>query len=350
MFVSTRILIWVDDTSALAPDGPVDPGHLGRSGPRKTLADGKVWDFGAFLSSNGEATAHLPRRPTQTIVTATTTSVDKVAPPSIDLQGEATSPVHLVKEVWQARQLMLILARKEFHVRYRRAAFGLLWAIGLPLLQSAVMAVVFSKVAKIGHAPHYPIFILSGMTAWVYFTAVLTVGSTAVVDGADISSRVYFPRILMPLVQVATGLYGFVITLVITLILCPLLGAPLGTSLVLLVPGTLLLIALTTGFCLVDSALHVYFRDVRYMVTAAVIVWFYVTPIIYPSSDAPHVLRSLINLNPMTGVVDLFHAGLLGTSGGLGFPVLVSCLWTAGLLVVGIGLHCRFNRVFADRL
>jgi lipopolysaccharide transport system permease protein len=283
-------------------------------------------------------------------VTATTTSIDTVRTPSIDLQGEATSPVRLAKEVWQARQLMVILARKEFHVRYRRAAFGLLWAIGLPLLQSAVMALVFSKVAKIGHAPHYAIFILSGMTAWVYFTAVLTVGSTAVVDGTDISSRVYFPRILMPLVQVVTGLYGFVITLVITLALCPLLGAGLGSSLVILVPGTILLIALTAGFCLVDSALHVYFRDVRYIVTAAVIVWFYVTPIIYPSTDAPHILRSFINLNPMTGVVDLFHAGLLGTSGGLGFPVLVSCLWTVGLLAVGIALHCRFNRVFADRL
>jgi lipopolysaccharide transport system permease protein len=290
---------------------------------------------------------------TATTAKATATSVDAVdgaGPPSIDLQGEATSPVRLAKEVWQARQLMLILARKEFHVRYRRAAFGLLWAIGLPLLQSAVMALVFSKVAKIGHAPHYAIFILSGMTAWVYFTAVLTVGSTAVVDGTDISSRVYFPRILMPLVQVVTGLYGYVITLVITLILCPLLGAGLGTSLVLLVPATFLLIALTTGFCLVASALHVYFRDVRYIVTAAVIVWFYVTPIIYPASDAPHVLRSFINFNPMTGVVDLFHAGLLGTSENLGFPVLVSCLWTAALLVVGIGLHCRFNRVFADRL
>jgi lipopolysaccharide transport system permease protein len=287
---------------------------------------------------------------TTATATAADTSIDSVRAPSIDLQGEATSPTHLAKEVWRARQLMVILARKEFHVRYRRAAFGLLWAIGLPLLQSAVMALVFSKVAKIGHAPHYPIFILSGMTAWVYFTAVLTVGSTAVVDGTDISSRVYFPRILMPLVQVVTGLYGFVITLVITLALCPLLGAGLGSSLVILVPGALLLIALTAGFCLVDSALHVYFRDVRYIVTAAVIVWFYVTPIIYPATDAPHILRSFINLNPMTGVVDLFHAALLGTSGGLGFPVLVSCLWTIGLLVVGIGLHCRFNRVFADRL
>ena len=281
---------------------------------------------------------------------ATTTSAAGGRAPSIDLHGEATSPIHLAQEVWRARQLMIILARKEFHVRYRRAAFGLLWAIGLPLLQSAVMAVVFSKVAKIGHAPHYAIFILSGMTAWVYFTAVLTVGSTAVVDGTDISSRVYFPRILMPLVQVVTGLYGFVITLVITLALCPLLGAGLGSSLVILVPGSLLLIALTAGFCLVDSALHVYFRDVRYIVTAAVIVWFYVTPIIYPANDAPHVLRSFINLNPMTGVVDLFHAGLLGTSADLGFPVLVSCLWAVGLLVAGVALHCRFNRVFADRL
>lgn len=282
--------------------------------------------------------------------TATPTSIDTAVPPSIDLRGEATSPAVLAREVWKARQLLVILARKEFHVRYRRASFGLLWAIGLPLLQSAVMAVIFSKVARIGHAPHYPIFILSGMVAWISFTAMLAPGSTAVVDGTEMSSRVDFPRILLPLAQVGTGLYGFVITLAITVALCPLLGAGLGASLLLLVPATLLLIALTVGFCLVNSAAHVYFRDVRYVVSAAVIVWFYITPIIYPTVDAPHPLRVFINLNPMTGVVDLFHSALLGTPGDFGLPVLVTCLWTLGLLICGIGLHCRYNRVFADRL
>jgi ABC-type polysaccharide/polyol phosphate export permease len=282
--------------------------------------------------------------------TDATTTIPSLAPLTVDLRGEATSPAALARDVWRSRQLMVILTRKEFHVRYRRAAFGLLWAIGLPLVQSAVMAIVFSKVAKIGHAPHYAIFILSGMTAWLFFTTVLTPGSTAVVDGTDLSSRVYFPRILLPLVQVFTGLYGFVITLAIALVLCPLLGAGLGVSLLLLLPATLLLVLFTASLCLVNSATHVYFRDVRYMVSAAVIVWFYLTPVIYPAVDAPHPLRILINLNPMTGIVDLFHAGLIGTSGGIGLPLLISCLWTIGLLVVGIGLHCRFNRVFADLL
>jgi ABC-type polysaccharide/polyol phosphate export permease len=279
-----------------------------------------------------------------------TAAIDPIAPLSIDLRGEATSPAALARDVWRSRQLMVILTRKEFHVRYRRASFGLLWAIGLPLMQSAVMALVFTKIARIGHAPHYAIFILSGMTVWLFFTAVLAPGSTAVVDGTDLSSRVYFPRILLPLVQVATGLYGFVITLVIALILCPLLGAGLGESLLLLVPASLLLVTFTAALCLVNSAVHVYFRDVRYMVSAALIVWFYVTPIIYPAVDAPHPLRVLIDLNPMTGIVDLFHAALLGMTGDLGFPVLVSCVWTVALLVLGIGLHCRFNRVFADLL
>jgi ABC-type polysaccharide/polyol phosphate export permease len=283
-------------------------------------------------------------------ITDPTTTIEPIAPLSIDLRGEATSPVALARDVWRSRQLMVILTRKEFHVRYRRAAFGLLWAIGLPLVQSAVMAIIFSKVAKIGHAPHYAIFILSGMVAWLFFTTVLAPGSTAVVDGTDLSSRVYFPRILLPLVQVATGLYGFVITLAIALVLCPLLGARLGVSLLLLVPASLLLVTFTAALCLVNSATHVYFRDVRYMVSAALIVWFYLTPIIYPAVDAPHPLRILINLNPMTGIIDLFHAGLIGMTADLGIAVLISCIWAFGLLVVGIGLHCRFNRVFADLL
>ena len=327
------------------------------SGNEKNPGRGQGWRLWTVLPpSRGRSDSTLgPDNPLAPIVTATATapsnSIDSVREPSIDLQGEATSPVHLAKEVWRARQLMVILARKEFHVRYRRAAFGLLWAIGLPLLQSAVMAIVFSKVAKIGHAPHYAIFILSGMTAWVYFTAVLTAGSTAVVDGTDISSRVYFPRILMPLVQVVTGLYGFVITLVITLALCPLLGAGLGSSLVILVPGALLLIALTAGFCLVDSALHVYFRDVRYIVTAAVIVWFYVTPIIYPADRRAPRPAQLHQPQPddrrRRPLPRRAARHVVGASGSRSWCRACgpsACSSSASRL------HCRFNRVFADRL
>lgn len=247
----------------------------------------------------------------------------------------------------------MILARKEFHVRYRRASFGILWAVALPLLQSLVMAVVFSKVAHVRTTglPSYGAFVLTGMAPWTYFTIVLVAGSTAIVDNTDLSSKVYFPRPLLPLTQVLTALYGYGVTLAIVIALCPLLHVSLGVSALLVVPGTLLMIALACGFVLVSSALHVYFRDVKYLVSAAFLVWMYVTPIIYTPADAPGVLRSVIDVNPMTGVVDLFHAATVGHHGySLGIPLLVTALWTLALIVGGVLLQCRYNRVFADLL
>lgn len=274
------------------------------------------------------------------------------APPNIDLHGEATSPRRLALEIWNARELLVILARKEFHVRYRRASFGILWAIALPLLQSLVMAIVFSRVAHVGHAGvhSYGALVLTGMVPWTYFVVALSAGSTAVVDNTDLSSKVYFPRALLPLMQVGTALYGYAVTLVIVLVICPLLHVSLGVATLLLIPGTLLMLALTAGFVLVASALHVYFRDIRYVVSASLIVWMYITPIVYTAADTPGVLRKVINLNPVTGVVDVFRAGTVGHVGPMSRPLEVTAIWTVGLLLVGTVLHCRFNRVFADLL
>jgi lipopolysaccharide transport system permease protein len=285
-----------------------------------------------------------------TATTATAGEALASSAPRFDLRSERTSPLLLAKELWAARQLLVILARKEFHVRYRRASFGMLWALGLPLLQSLVMAVVFSHIVRVHNAPHYAVFILSGMTAWIFFVTALSAGSTAIVDNSDLSSKVYFPRLLLPLAQIGTALYGFVITVGILLVLSPILHVGLGLHTLWLIPASVLLIAVAMGFGLVDSALHVYFRDVRYIVSAAVIVWMYVTPIIYPPADVPHALRTVLDINPMTGVVDLFHTATVGALGASPVAVLVSIGWALGLLTLGIALHCRYDRVFTDLL
>jgi lipopolysaccharide transport system permease protein len=274
------------------------------------------------------------------------------AAPSIDLSGEATSPRRLAHEIWRSRELLVILARKEFHVRYRRAAFGVLWALALPLLQAIVMAVIFSRVGHFRHAgvSSYVGYVLVGMAPWTYFSMAFAAGSTAVVDNTELASKVYFPRALLPLTQVATAMYGYLVTIAIVLALCPLMHVHLGARLLLLLPATLLMVALTTGFALVASSLHVYFRDVKYLVSAAMLLWLYVTPIVYTPLDAPRTLRDVIDLNPMTGLVDLFHAATVGAGGKLVTPLAVTLVWAIALLCGGLALNCRFNRVFADLL
>lgn len=315
-----------------------------------------------MAGSKVDASLALPgcgamRHLTRGLFYVTTTSLPSPAgllttQPSIDLHGEVTSPRQLLSALWRARQLLVILARKDFHVRYRRASLGVLWALALPLLQSLVMAIVFSRI---GHfrAPgqtSYAAMVLTGMVAWTFFSLSIPAGSTAIVDGTELSSKVYFPRALLPLSQVATASYAFVVTLLIVLALCPLLHVSLGLVTLLVIPASLLLLALICGFVLVGSALHVYFRDVRYIISAAMLLWLYVTPILYAPSSAPKSLRTVIDINPLSGVVDLFRTATIGHMGNLAVPLLSTSVWTVALLGIGLALHCRFNRTFADLL
>jgi ABC-type polysaccharide/polyol phosphate export permease len=155
---------------------------------------------------------------------------------------------------------------------------------------------------------------------------------------------------VLPLAQIVTAMYGYAVTVAIMLALCPLLHVTLGTATLLLIPGTLLLVALTCGFVLVNSGLHVYFRDIRYFVSAATMLLLYVTPIIYRPEDVHGPLQTVINLNPMTGVVDLFHAATVGHVGSTIVPITVTSAWAFAFFAFGTFLHCRFNRVFADLL
>jgi len=265
-----------------------------------------------------------------------------------ELEGELTPLRQLAAELWESRQLIAILARKDFYVRYRRASLGLFWAVGLPLFQALVLAVVFSRVVHIHTGTSFPVFVLTGMVAWTYFSNTLSAASTAIVEGSGLSTRIYFPRAVLPLVSVAANLYGYVITLAILLILCPILGVGLGGRLVWIVPATALAVALTAGACLVTSALHVYFRDIRYVVTAAVIGWFYLTPVFYPLRLAHGFLHGVVTANPLTGVVEMLRAATAGVDPRWGWTVVVSLAWTLLLLVSGAALHRRYNRVFTD--
>jgi len=267
-----------------------------------------------------------------------------------DLTGRPLPLRRLASEVWAARQLLVVLARKDFYVKYRRASFGMLWAVGLPLFQAGVMALVFSNVINVETGTSYPVFIFSGFLGWTFFSTTLSSASTSIVDGAGMSSRIYFPRAVLPLAAVATNLYGFVINIGVLFVLCLLFGVSLSADILLLVPATVLMTALTVVFALLTSAMHVYFRDVRYIIVAAVTAWFYVTPVIYPLDLASGGLQAIIRLNPVTGVVELFRAATVGADDGWVLTVGITCVWVAVIGAIAVALQHRFDRVFSDLL
>jgi ABC-type polysaccharide/polyol phosphate export permease len=255
----------------------------------------------------------------------------------------------LVPATWHSRELIGILARKDFYVRYRRAAFGMLWAAALPLLQALVLAFIVSRFVKFDTRGHYATFVLAGTVAWGTFTAIVGPGSTAIVDGSALSTKIYFPRVVLPLATAWSAAYGLVISAALLVVATAVSGVGVGPRVLLLVPAAALTLLLGAAFALVLSALHVYFRDVRYLVQAALLLWLYLTPVIYPLNAIGHV-RPWVEANPVTGVVELYRAATVGAESGW----TVTLWWTGGwcvvLLAVALALHRRFDRLFVDLL
>jgi ABC-type polysaccharide/polyol phosphate export permease len=255
----------------------------------------------------------------------------------------------LVRDVWRSRSLVLVLARKDFFVRYRRTSFGLLWAVFLPLLQATILTIVFGKILK-SRAPDYGVYVFSGMVPWSFFSSTLSQGSTAIVDNTTLSNRIYFPRAVLPLVPVVSSLFSVVITLAILVVMCFGFGVSLGPEVVFLLAGVALVAVLSAAFALVFSALHVYFRDVRFMVSAALTVWLYVTPVIFRVEQLPHFMRGIIRANPMTGVVELFRFATVGAPPHWTTSLAITGVWIVALGAIALHLHRKYDRLFADRI
>jgi lipopolysaccharide transport system permease protein len=266
------------------------------------------------------------------------------------LEASPESLRTLLVRTWASRDLIATLARKDFIVRYRRASLGLLWAVGLPAIQALVIVAVFSRVVRVETGVKYPVFVFAGMTAWSFFSGTVSTASTSVVDGSGLASKIYFPRLVLPLVSVGTNLYGFVAILCILIGLTLVYGVHIGIEILLIVPATLLLVLLSLGFALVASALHVYFRDIRFIIQASLLAWFYMTPIFYPTFLTGGAIRVVVLANPVTGVVELFRAATVGADAPLGLVVGTTAFWSALLLTAGLALHRHFDRLFTDLL
>lgn len=247
------------------------------------------------------------------------------------------------------RDVMVALARKDFQTRYKRASLGLAWVVVLPAVQAGVMAFIFSRVVRFDTESSYSAYVMSGILAWSYFAATVTAGTTAVVDNANLAEKVWFPRIVVVAVPAIANLVGLVVSFVLLVMLLPLLGADLGAHTALLLPGLAMVVALAASSSAVLSALHVYFRDTKFLVQATIVVWIYLTPIVYPASVLGR-WRPLVDFNPLTGAIEVLHLGATGRWTGNGRALAVSLLAIVVLGVVGLAVHRRHDRRFIDLL
>lgn len=292
-----------------------------------------------------------------TLATAVPSGMGSSLDSGFELRGPSTPPRVMLRELWAARGLLVILARKDFYVRYRRTVLGVVWAVGVPLVQAVVLAIVFTHVVGIGRnyassQQAYAVFLYSALVPWNYIANAGPSASTAIVDNVALAGKIYFPRALPVLVTAASAMYPFAIGIVLLLVMSVVVGSGVGVSFLLVFPGAALavLFVVSVGLCL--SALHVYFRDIRYIVMALLSVGFYVTPIIYPLGKlrSHHVLRDLIAIGPGSGPIEIFRAATIGADSALGLAVTACAVWCVVFGGIGFWLQCRRDRVFVDLL
>ena len=258
-----------------------------------------------------------------------------------------------LRDLWHYRELLYFLVWRDIKVRYKQTALGVAWIILQPTLSMVVFSLLFGVLLKVpsGDAP-YPIFAYAALLPWNYFAGALNRASTSVVNSAHLITKVYFPRLVIPLAGVLSGLVDFAIAfLVLVGLLIYYQVTPTWAA--VLLPGFLLLAMLTAlGFGLWLAALNVRYRDINYLIPFLVQVWMYATPVIYGTTLIPERFRFLISLNPMAGVTEGFRWALLGARLGDARPpdmlFVVSIALTLVVLLSGLVFFRNTERTFAD--
>ena len=252
-------------------------------------------------------------------------------------------------ELWAYRELLYFLVWRDIKVRYKQTVLGAAWVILQPLLTMVVFTLFFGNLAKVpSDGIPYPLFSFTGLVPWTLFAYSLTESSTSLVTNQNLITKVYFPRLIIPLASVLAGLVDFAISFSVLLVLMIYYGVvpQLAALTIPLFVIFAVLAALSVGIWL--SALNVEFRDVRYTIPFLTQVWMFITPLAYASSLVPPRWRLIYGLNPMAGVVEGFRWALLGKTGAPGL-LLAASIGAAGLLLIGgIYYFRRMERTFAD--
>lgn len=254
-----------------------------------------------------------------------------------------------LREVWRYHELLYILMWRDIKVRYKQSVLGVAWAVLRPFLTMVIFSVVFGWLVRVptGDVP-YPIFSYAGLLPWTFFAAALTQSSVSLVGNANLISKVYFPRLVMPLASVLACVVDFAVAFVLLLGLLLYYGVVPGPA-ALAAPLFALLAFMTALGCgLWLAALNVKYRDINHTVPFLVQTWLFVTPVVYPSSLIPEQWRLLYGLNPMVGVVEGFRWALVGTEMVAGDLIAASTVTILVLLIGGLFYFRRVEREFAD--
>ena len=254
-----------------------------------------------------------------------------------------------LSELWDYRELLYFLTWREVKVRYKQTALGAMWAIIQPLFTMLVFSLFFGRLAKVpSDGIPYPLFSLTGLIPWTFFANGLTQSSNSLVSSSNLISKVYFPRLTIPLAAVMSGVVDFAISFILLIGMMAFYRQAPPLRCVYLPLFFLLGFICALGVGLWLSALNVEYRDVRYTVPFLTQFWMFATPIAYPASMLHGIWRTIYGLNPMVGVVEGFRWALLGTNTAPGPMIAVSSFAAVLILVGGAFYFRRMEKTFAD--
>ncbi len=239
-------------------------------------------------------------------------SAEEVAGWRVNRPSRGWPRLHL-EEIWIYRELVLLLAMRDFKLRYKQTFFGAAWAVMQPLAGVAVFSIVFGRFADLpSDGLPYPVFVYAGLVAWTYFATSIDAAARTLVESSALVTKVFFPRLLAPAAAVLPGLIDLLISLGLVAVFMASFGLAPTAALLSLPIWIVMLVVLSMGVGFWLSALNVQYRDVRHALGFVVQVWLFASPVVYPSSLADGIWRYVLALNPATGLIDGFRWSLLG--------------------------------------
>jgi lipopolysaccharide transport system permease protein len=258
------------------------------------------------------------------------------------------------KEVWHYRDLLLMLVKRDYVTFYKQTILGPIWFFIQPLMTTVVYLVLFGQIAKLSTdgAPQIA-FYLAGITIWNYFSEALTKTSTVFKDNANLFGKVYFPRLIMPLAIVCSGLMKFAIQfgLFIAVVLYfTFINPKIHPNLwVLITPFLVLLMAtFALGLGMIFSSLTTKYKDLVFLLSFGIQLFMYATPVVYPTSAMPTKFAWLLHINPLTGIFECFRYAYLGTGSFQPMDLLISTILIVTLFFIGIVIYNKVEKSFMD--
>jgi lipopolysaccharide transport system permease protein len=252
-------------------------------------------------------------------------------------------------ELWEYRELIYFLIWRSLKVRYKQTVLGAVWAILQPFLTMVVFSIFLGRLARVpSDGLPYPLFVYCGLVPWLYFTSSLSQASNSLIEHERMLTKVYVPRLSLPLAAVANGLVDLLLSFTVLIGMMVYYHVAPTPALAALPLFVLLAAATALGAGLWLAALNVQYRDVRFTLPFLIQFWLFSTPVVYPSSLLPEPWRTLYGINPMAGVVEGFRWALLGTTAASHSLLVVSTITVAVVLVGGLYYFRRTETTFAD--